>query len=87
MAFFLCYSAQGYSLYTKPWVGNVYEFEWQSAFTYSRYHKVQDASVQLSHPSNDKLISLDLGFTASPRLDIQAEFRGRSNSSSKLWMA
>lgn len=58
---------------TKPWLGDVYAFEWDAAFTYSRYHKVQDAAVQLRHPSNDKLYALDLSFTASDNIDFQAE--------------
>jgi hypothetical protein len=68
-----CLIEQGWPLHTKPWLGNVYEFEWDGAFTYSRYHKVQDASVQLKHASNDKLYAWDLGFTASDSMDIQAE--------------
>jgi hypothetical protein len=51
----------------------VYGFTLDAAFAYDRYRKVQDASVQLKHPSNDKLYALDLGFTASDSLDFQAE--------------
>lgn len=76
-AFILLSSAflapQACALHTKPWLGNGYEFELDSAFTYSRYRKVQDASVQLRHPSNDKLYALDLGFTASDAMDFEAE--------------
>jgi len=70
---FACVIDQGWTLHTKPWFGDIYAFELDSAFTYSRYHKVQDASVQLRHPSNDKLYSLDLGFTPSDYVDIDAE--------------
>src|SRR5277367_6649476 len=68
-----CLMEQGWALNTKPWFGDIYEFALDSAFTYSRYHKVQDASVQLKHPSNDKLYALDLGFTPSDSVDLQAE--------------
>jgi hypothetical protein len=61
------------ALDTKPWLNDVYEFEFQSAFTYSHYRKVQGASVQLKHPSNDKDILLDLGFVPSQSVDMQAE--------------
>lgn len=72
----LCFSCaeNAWALYTKPWLGNVYEFEWQSTFTYSRYRKVDDAAVQLQSPSNDKLFAFDLGFVPSESWDVQAEF-------------
>jgi hypothetical protein len=68
-----CLVEQGWTLYTKPWLGDVYEFQLDAAFTYDRYRKVQGASDQLKHPSNDKLYALDLGFTASDSIDFQAE--------------
>ncbi|MBS0650556.1 MAG: hypothetical protein JSR93_05285 [Verrucomicrobia bacterium] len=61
------------SLETKPWFGSVWEFHFSSAYTYSRYHRVQDASVQLSHPSNDQLLRFDLGVSPSEMWDVQAE--------------
>ena len=61
------------SLETKPWLGNVYEWQLQGAFTYSRYAKVDDASMQLSHPSNDKFYVMDLSFTPSESFDFEAE--------------
>ncbi|MES2121735.1 MAG: hypothetical protein V4492_03025 [Chlamydiota bacterium] len=62
-----------HSLETKPWLGTSYECTFGSAFTYSRYSKVQNASVQLKSPSNDYDVLFDLGFTASPQFDVQAE--------------
>ena len=70
---FFMLSRLGYALYDKPWFGDVYASDWQSAFTYSRYRKVADAAVQLQHPSNDKLLSLDLGFVPSAFWDVEAE--------------
>ncbi len=61
------------SLETRPWFDSVCEFSFATEYTYSRYHHVQDASVQLTHPSNDQLLRLNLGFTPSEIWDIQAE--------------
>jgi hypothetical protein len=66
-------NASAQALYTKPWLGNVYELEWQGAFTYSRFHKVADAAVQLKHPFNSRFYLMDLAFTASAVFDMQAE--------------
>jgi len=61
------------ALETKPWLGTVYEWQWKGQFTYDRYRKVNNASVQLSHPSNDKFYVMDLSFTPSATLDFEAE--------------
>jgi hypothetical protein len=66
-------SISGWGLDKKPWLGDVYEAEWLVDFTYSRYHKVQDAIKQLTHTSNDKLYATALSFTASESLDLQME--------------
>lgn len=63
----------GQSLETKPWLGTPYEFVFDSAFTYSRYSKVQGASKQLKSPSNDYDVLFDFGVAASPRWDFQGE--------------
>jgi hypothetical protein len=62
-----------FSLETRPWLGNVWEFTFDAAFAYSRYHKVQNASVQLSAPSNDRVLAFDGGLTISPSIDAQVE--------------
>ncbi len=62
-----------FSLETKPWLGNLGEFEFASAYTYSRFTRVQDARVQPHGPSNDHLLRLDLKVTPSAIWDVQAE--------------
>ena len=62
-----------FALETKPWLGNIYEFEFLSAITYSRYNKVEGARVQLKSPSNDMDYLFDLSFTPLAQLDVQAE--------------
>jgi len=62
------------ALQTKPWLGNPYEFDFESAFTYSRYRKVEGASKQLKSPSNDYDLFFDLGFTPRYNIDVRAEF-------------
>lgn len=73
-----------FALETKPWLGNVYEWEAQGVFTYSRYSKVDDASVQLSHPSNDKFYAIDLSFTPSESFDFQGEMEFADTPRQKL---
>jgi hypothetical protein len=69
----LCLTSSGWTLETKPWLGNVYEFELQSAFAYSVFNKVEGASVQLRHPLHNRVIALDLGLTPSGQFDFQIE--------------
>jgi hypothetical protein len=59
----------------QPWLGNVWEFNFSTDFTYSRYRNVQDASTQLRAPSNDKLLQFDLGLTPSEMWDVQVEMQ------------
>lgn len=66
-------SCPAFALETKPWLGNVYGFDFESAFTYSRYRKVEGASKQLKGASNDYDIFLDLGFTPAAAVDVRAE--------------
>lgn len=61
------------ALETKPWLGNPYEVNSFTAFTYSRYDKVQNASRQIKGPSNDYDLLFDLGLTLSESLDVQTE--------------
>ncbi|MGC2595405.1 MAG: hypothetical protein WA347_03915 [Rhabdochlamydiaceae bacterium] len=69
----LLLSCPAFALETIPWLGDQYAFDFQSAFTYSRYHKVEGASKQLKSPSNDYDLFLDVGFTALPTLDMRTE--------------
>jgi hypothetical protein len=63
-----------FALQTKPWLGNQYEFDFDAAFTYSRYRKVQNASRQLKSPSNDYNLFFNLGFTPRYDIDVRTEF-------------
>lgn len=65
-------SSSAWSLETKPWFGNVFEFELQSAFTYYRFHHVEGASVQLNAPENTRVLLFDVGLTL-PQCDMQVE--------------
>lgn len=61
---------------TQPWFGEVYEARLDTFYTYSRYTHVNHAKHRLKHPSNDQLVTLDLGMTVSPEIDlaVEAEF-------------
>jgi hypothetical protein len=66
-------SSQGFALETKPWFGDKYAFNFESVFTYSRFHKVEGASVQLSSPLNNRDLLFDVGFNPSAVFDMQLE--------------
>ncbi len=70
---FILLSGAAFSLETRPWFSEVYEFNFQSDFTYSRFSKVQGASRQLKSPVNDFDFLFDLGFTLSESIDFQVE--------------
>jgi len=70
---FLVVNASLFALETKPWLGNPYEFDFYSAFSYSRFAKVEGASKQLSAPLNNRDLLLDCGFTSPSSLDIRIE--------------
>jgi hypothetical protein len=78
---FLWATISSFALETKPWFGDVYAFEFQSIFSYSRFHKVQGASRQLSAPLNNRDLVLDLGFTPCAAFDFQVEGEfGKTNT-------
>ncbi len=66
-------TSSAYALEAKPWIGNAYEFELLTAFSYYRFHKVEGASVQLTSPLNTYVLLVDLGFAPSPVIDFQLE--------------
>ncbi len=72
-AAFLILDISAFTLETKPWFGEVYEFNFQSDYAFSRFRHVEGASRQLKHPLNNQDVLFDLGFTFSETLDFQAE--------------
>ena len=64
--FFLFSPFYIFGLDLQPWLGNIYEFYFETEFCYYRYTKVNNATVQLSSPSNNYLLSFDLGLTTTP---------------------
>lgn len=58
----------------EPWFGNVYEFEFDADYSYSRFRKVDHAKPQLSHPFNANALFLGVGMTASEWWDANIEF-------------
>jgi len=60
-------------LETKPWFGDLYAFDFESAFFYSRFHQVEGASVQLKSPVNNRNLFFDLGVTPLENFDVRLE--------------
>jgi len=64
------------ALEVEPWLGNVWEFRFTPAYTYSRFHKVQNGEPQLHDPYNVHLLALGMGVapTETSGFDADAEF-------------
>lgn len=72
---FICLlvGSQAYALKESPWLGDVYEFELFTDFTYSQYSKINHAVVQPAYAYNNYVTEVDLSFTASESIDLQWE--------------
>ena len=68
----------------EPWLGNLWEFELDTAYTYSRYSKVANAKKPLKHSSNDQLIYVDFAVSPTPnsQVDIDLEL---ANTPRRPW--
>lgn len=69
---FLCYGID-----TKPWLGNLYEFVWDTSYLYQGYPKVAEGSSLRKYSSDDFFLSTSLSNTfsegsASAELEIVA---------------
>lgn len=60
----------------KPWLADFLEFYLDSSYTYYRFRHVDDAVHQLHSPSNNNLLSFDVGFIPVDgwELALEAEF-------------
>lgn len=70
---FLSLASTAYSLDTKPWFGEVYEFSFEGTYAFSRFSRVEGASTQLTHPINSQSVFADFGFTSNASTDLQVE--------------
>lgn len=73
LAFSFLVSTTAFALHTKPWFGNLYEFEILGDYTYSHYSRVQNARHQLKEPSNDQDLLFDFLFTPFTVFDVEGE--------------
>lgn len=62
-----------YGLEMKPWLGDFLEFQFQTAYTYSNYSKVNNACRQLSSTSNDQFLDFRLVLPAWPTISVDME--------------
>ncbi len=69
----LLYACSLSALDTQPWMGNAYDFELETAFSYSRFSKVEGASAQPTSSINNRNLLLDMSLTATPSFDVQFE--------------
>ncbi len=81
LLFAFCATTSLVALDTKPWLGDVYAFSFESGFSYAHFPKVQGASTQLRSPENSRNLVADVGLTTSPNWDVQLEGEfGQANS-------
>lgn len=71
-SFFLC-SQVLFSLEQAPWLGNVYEFEFQTDFIYSQYAKIEGALVQPAYSYNNYVTDAALSVALTPKIDVEVE--------------
>jgi len=71
--FWLLLPIFGVALEMQPWFGEVYEFHFLSAYSYSRFSKVQSGVPQLKRPFNVNLFYFDLDFSPTPQWDIDTD--------------
>lgn len=57
----------------KPWLGDFLDFYLDSSYTFYRYRHVQNAVKQPKSPSNNNLLTFDLGFFPFDGSEIAAE--------------
>jgi hypothetical protein len=57
----------------KPWLGNYLEFEFDAAYTYYRFTKVNNACKQISSPWNNQLLAFDLSLPLWETVSLIAE--------------
>ncbi len=62
-----------YSLDKSPWFSNLWEFQFDSSATYSRYRYVQNGYPQPNSFSNDYFLVFGLALSPSVQTDIAAE--------------
>lgn len=61
------------ALYVDPWFGDIYEFNFRTNYTYSRYSHVQNSRPQLKSPSNDQRFAFSLEMPPSDKFDVEFE--------------
>ena len=59
-----------HALEMKPWLGDFLEFQFETAYTYSNYSKVNNACQQLCSTSNDQFLDFGLVLPAWPTISV-----------------
>lgn len=61
------------ALEIEPWFCNTWEFTFTPAYTYGRFHSVQNGHPHLKKPFNENLLTLDLEVSPSPNWDLDGD--------------
>jgi len=59
----------------QPWFGNVYEFHFLGAYSYSRFNQVEGAVPQLTNHFQASVVYLGLDLAVSPQWSFDADFQ------------
>lgn len=68
----------------EPWLGNLWEFHIDTAYTYWRYRHVSHGTPQLKHVSNDQLFYVDIGVCPTPDSEADVDFE-MAHTSERAW--
>lgn len=60
---------------TQPWFGDVYEFHFLGAYSYSEFHKVANAKPPYNQPFHENLIYSGLDFAFTPQWAVDADLQ------------
>ncbi len=72
-AAFLLLSLELFSLEEAPWLGNVYEFQFNTDFIYSQYSRISHALEQPSYAYNNYVTEASTSFTPTQNMDAEIE--------------
>lgn len=70
---FIALTVAAHTLETKPWLGELYECNFDGTYSFSRFSRVEGASNQLKNPINSQSFFADFDFTPYDSFDLQIE--------------
>jgi len=63
----------GFSLESKPWFGDIYQFIWKTQYAYSHFSTANGSLKPLERSYNDNLLCSDLELSYNPQWDVDVD--------------